>query len=469
MKIRTKLLMGILILFLLSQGISMVVLQSVQKDYEKSILNLETALNRTRIQKFEKQLRSVNGQNMDSLEKETVLRRIFRQNMESTAALYQGEWEIYNHTSYDFSYEKRKAYLEKKYSNAEENPELLYLTLNKKALCITCQDIDIWGETYQIYQVSDLSFVKEILKKNTGYGLKLNGVVIGLGAVILYLLLKEMLRPLERLTKASGAIAEGNYSERVSVMTTDEVGILTEQFNKMAAQIEEKIESLKAMNEQQQRLIGSLSHEIKTPMTAIAGYTQLLRYRSDLSREQTEKALLYMDRECRRLTSLSGKMMELCGLYQETKIDLKEENIASIVRECLENMAFRMKEAGVAVELVTDEPSITYQVDRDLFMSYVWNILENAVRASSSGERITIHIETDALTIADEGIGIPEEDLNKVTEAFYMVEKSRSRKEGGAGLGLSLCSRIAQVHGAAMEIESRIGEGTAVTWRNGKA
>lgn len=314
--------------------------------------------------------------------------------------------------------------------------------INGKTLQIEYSETEIWGEKYQIYQVSDLSFIKENIKKNARKGMAVSGLVVMFGGALLYLLLKRMLSPLETLTVASKALSEGNYKERVRIKADGEIGILAEQFNGMADKIEEKMENLHAMNEQQLRLIGSLSHEIKTPMTAIGGYTQMLRYRSDLKPEQKEKALMYMDSECRRLSSLAGKMMELCGLYEEKKIKVKEENVYSVVGECLEKMAFRMKEAGVSAEILTENKEIAYPVDRDLFTSYVWNILENAVRASSIGGKIRIFIEEDSLSIADEGIGIPAKDLDKVQEAFYMVEKSRSRKRAAQGLAWHYVSRL---------------------------
>ena len=102
------------------------------------------------------------------------------------------------------------------------------------------------------------------------------------------------------------------------------------------------------------------------------------------------------------------------------------------------------------------------RVDRDLFTSLLVNLIDNGAKASREGDTVFLEGEGNRITVRDQGCGIPGEEIERVTEAFYMVDKARSRKEGGCGLGLSLCVRIAQLHGARLRIESEIGKGTAV-------
>ena len=102
------------------------------------------------------------------------------------------------------------------------------------------------------------------------------------------------------------------------------------------------------------------------------------------------------------------------------------------------------------------------KVDRDLFESLLVNLIDNSARASKEGDTIYLIGEGNRIIVKDQGCGIPEDEIGRVTEAFYMVDKARSRKEGGCGLGLALCARIAMLHGARLTIESKLGEGTQI-------
>ena len=103
------------------------------------------------------------------------------------------------------------------------------------------------------------------------------------------------------------------------------------------------------------------------------------------------------------------------------------------------------------------------RIDRDLFESLLVNLIDNGIKASDEGGVIFLTGQDNVITVRDEGCGIPADEIKRVTEAFYMVDKARSRKEGGCGLGLALCSMIAELHGAKLAIESEVGRGTSVS------
>ena len=107
-------------------------------------------------------------------------------------------------------------------------------------------------------------------------------------------------------------------------------------------------------------------------------------------------------------------------------------------------------------------------MNKDLMISLLTNLVDNAVKASENGSEIIMEAKEDRITVRDSGCGIPEDEISRVTEAFYMVDKARSRKAGGCGLGLALCGKIAELHGAELEITSKEGEGTEVSiiWGN---
>ena len=165
--------------------------------------------------------------------------------------------------------------------------------------------------------------------------------------------------------------------------------------------------------------------------------------------------------ESRRLERLSGKLMSLVGLYENDSIHLEKTDVSALLSRVqeLERYPLAQKHITLTVSCEMGERLL----DADLFESLLINLIDNAAKASASGSEIRLSAAGDAITVRDFGCGIPAEEIARVTEAFYMVDKARSRQNGGSGLGLALCERIAQVHGARLEIASRAGEGTAVS------
>lgn len=226
------------------------------------------------------------------------------------------------------------------------------------------------------------------------------------------------------------------------------------------------MEKLAEVAEKQEILLGALAHEMKTPLTSIIGYSDSLLH-VKLTEEQRERALKHINREGGRLESLSGKMLQLLGLYQNDAIRLEEHSVSELVRRVEEVETEACLEKGIWLQ--TEYEDFTLKMDMELMESLLLNLIDNAVRASEAGGRIilkAVYREKRAVfQVEDFGRGMPEEELLKVTEAFYMVDKSRSRKEGGAGLGLALCQRIAQLHHGKLEIKSKPGKGCTVTLR----
>ena len=203
---------------------------------------------------------------------------------------------------------------------------------------------------------------------------------------------------------------------------------------------------LEATNEAQRQLIGSMSHELKTPLTAIKGYSETL-LSVELSPEQEEKALSYINQESGRLSRLSEKMMELTKLYEpECRIALQEVAIRELYEHVKENVGYRLQEKGITLIMEEGYQEKHMYLDMDLMTSFLINLINNSIMASEP----------------DEGCGIPPEEVDKVRKAFYRVDKSRSRKSGNMGLGLALCEQIAAVHHGRMEIESEVGKGTKI-------
>ncbi len=287
--------------------------------------------------------------------------------------------------------------------------------------------------------------------------LLLEAAVLAAGAAVTAVFARRMTRPLRTLTTASAEIADGDYARRTGLHTGDEIETLSSSFDKMADAVQEKITALQADVRQREDFMGAFAHELKTPMTSIIGYADMLRTIQASHAEQYEAAgAIY--HEGRRLEALSGKLLALLGLGEET-ITLQPTALAALWP--------RLQAACPGVPLQLPACDAAVQADADLLLDLLCNLVGNAVKASEPGQPVEVQAadngDTVTMTVADHGCGIPQSEISRVTEPFYMVDKSRARKQGGSGLGLALCKRIAEVHGSDLHIESTPGEGTRVS------
>lgn len=325
---------------------------------------------------------------------------------------------------------------------------------------VYCTDLlDGWT----LYSAYDLSEAFAARSRSLQRFLLLEAAVVIGAAAAAAIFSRKLIRPLALLNQASRRIAAGDYALRTNVRTDDEIGQLSESFDSMAAAVQDKVAALELSVRQREDFMGAFTHELKTPMTGILGYANLLRSMQPDPAEQREAAgAIY--HEAHRLESLSGKLLQL--------LHLDEEELALEPISLDRAVTMAVKAARPALEqnrharVESFSTGLWVQGDADLLCDLVLNLITNAAKAGPGGT-ITVSAEqagkTVLLRVRDHGCGIPADQLSRVTEPFYMVDKSRARKQGGSGLGLALCSRIAQAHGGTLTIDSAPGKGTAVT------
>lgn len=288
-------------------------------------------------------------------------------------------------------------------------------------------------------------------------------VVAAIFAVVLLVLSLHFTRPVRRLSQATRAFADGDYKKRVQVRGNDEMAVLGRDFNQMASQLEESIAKLEEEARRQEEFTAAFSHELKTPLTSIIGYADILRSQT-MTEEERSLSANYIVGQGRRLERLALKMMEMSYIdgqeiqFQENHVPL----LASQVQDMTENIR---KDKKIQLELQVEDGLI--YGDPDLLLSLFCNLIDNARKACGEGGMIRLEGEQRregyCLCLTDNGCGMPEEEVHKITEPFYMIDKSRARKEGGAGIGMALCQKIIRMHRAQWEIQSRQGEGTKIS------
>ena len=288
-------------------------------------------------------------------------------------------------------------------------------------------------------------------------------VIIVLGAALSWLLSFWMTSPLRRLSRVTRTIASGDLSCRATLGGKDEFGVLAADFNNMTDRLEQNINDMKDTMRRQEEFMGGFAHEIKTPLTSIIGYADLLRGH-ELSAADKQDAANYIFMEGRRLEVLSIKLLDLIVL-KKRDFNFLPISIAHIVDDAVRLVKPVLLRRNVKLKHKCG-PGAS-MIEPDLFMSLLLNLIDNARKAIDEGGEVFIRSRTIEgmchLSVTDNGRGIPEDELNKIKDAFYRVDKSRSRSQGGVGLGLRLCDEIAALHGGEIAFESELGKGTTVT------
>lgn len=280
--------------------------------------------------------------------------------------------------------------------------------------------------------------------------------------VLLGILSALLTRPLKRMSKAARRMAEGDYAERVAGAGRDEISALAVSFNQMADAVEEKIEELSKAAREKEDFVANFAHELKTPLTSIIGYADTM-YQKELTREEIRKASWHIWNEGMRLEALSFKLMDLTILGRQ-EFPLEEMAAEELLQDAVDGLKPLLAEKNIDFRLEAAEAYV--RADYDLLKTLLINLVDNAVKAGSSRIEVSGKIEEEkyCISVEDNGCGMKEEEISRITEAFYMVDKARSRQHHGAGLGLALADRIAGLHGGGLVFESREGRGTKVSF-----
>jgi len=270
-------------------------------------------------------------------------------------------------------------------------------------------------------------------------------------------------RHLRRLTATVRRISRGDLSKRSQIRSYDEFGQLSRDFDAMADKLQETISKLESDMQRQERFMGAFAHELKTPMTSIIGFADLLR--QDTMDESTRiMAADYIYSEGKRLERLSFKLLDLL-LLKNDQISMKRVWLGSYLQEIERALAPNMKDKNIRLICKAEQKRVI--LETDLVKSLLYNLVDNASKAMDDGGIIAIYAATVPdgcqFQVVDNGRGMQPEELSKITEAFYRVDKARSRSQGGAGLGLALCKQIVELHNGSIQFASELGKGTRVT------
>jgi signal transduction histidine kinase len=282
------------------------------------------------------------------------------------------------------------------------------------------------------------------------------GGVTGLVLAIVFaaLLVGGITRPLRRLTDAARRVASGDFSQRVSVTSPSEAAELASSFNRMA-------ETLERDQETRHRLLSDIVHELRTPLSVIQGTAQ--GFVDGVIPADVAHARIIRD-EASLLNKLITDLRDIALAESgELRLERKPADLADLARQAMAAVQPRAKDKGIEMEVIAPEGLPPAFVDSDRTLQIAGNLLENALRHTSSGGSVTVRLSAPqdgllALSVADTGEGIPPERLPHVFERFYRADPARPA--GGTGLGLAIVKQLAEAQGGGVSVESEPGRGS---------
>lgn len=335
-------------------------------------------------------------------------------------------------------------------------------TVDYKQYLYVSSLVNVYNSQVKVHYAKDISSIYVERMNQYTLFMKLDVLICSLFAVFMFFISRLITKPINTLIASTQKISQGQYSERVKIKSKDEFNMLSNNFNVMAQTIEDKINELEMSNIEKETFINNLTHELKTPLTSIIGYANLIRT-SKYNEELFFEASDYIYKEGKRLEQIAFKMMDL--IYAKTQeIKLIPERIMPIVLEVKKSVSVKLKDKDI--DLIIEGEDCILNMDKDLIKMALCNLIENAIKASENNSKINLKVsnlnDKTIIFVRDSGSGISKEHLDKIWQPFYVVDKARSRKSNGAGIGLSICKKIAEVHKADIKINSELGKGTEV-------
>ena len=273
--------------------------------------------------------------------------------------------------------------------------------------------------------------------------------------IAVYFITERMVAPLKSMSRAAKSFAKGKFDARVTVTGSDEIAELAVAFNNMA-------ENLATANEMQRSFVANVSHDLRTPMTTISGFIDGI-LSGAIPEEKHEYYLGVISEEVRRLSRLVTALLDISRMQAgERKFTMADFDICELSRQVLISFEQKIEAKKLDVSFECDSDRMDVIGDRDAIHQVLYNICDNAIKFSHDGGKYDIRItEKDKrihVSVYNEGVGIPSEDVARIFDRFYKSDKSRGLDKSGVGLGMYISRTIIDAHGEKIWAESELGK-----------
>lgn len=340
---------------------------------------------------------------------------------------------------------------------------LVYMENEKSPILCVYGSFPAPWQDYGLMYIGNLSDTIQLWRRTKNILFLTGAVVILIMSFFLFQFLNIIFRPLRQISSASAKIANGNYGSRIPVHGKDEISSVAHNFNLMAKQIEGQIKQLEDAAKQKQQFIDNFSHELRIPLTAIYGYAEYIQ-KALMSEEERYECTQFIMSECSRLQNMAYQLLDMALLRGEERKD-SNCSVKELFAESEKVMHVRASEKKIRLIYVLSQ-NYVIRGNMEHLLILINNLIDNAIKASRQKDEIHIRAYSEesvvVVEVEDHGTGMEMEQISHIKEAFYRVDKARSRAAGGAGLGLAICEKIVQIHHADMSFISEPGAGTVV-------
>lgn len=299
-----------------------------------------------------------------------------------------------------------------------------------------------------------LRFFREtFLRPLCGAGL----VSLILSALLAWWITRSVSRPLQAMAGASEAMAEGDYDQQVTPSGPEEVRRVAHSFNTMATQV-------KRTQQAQRDFVANVSHDLKTPITSISGWSQALLDGTAVSPQKQQQAAAVIHSESQRMSRMVRQLLDLARIESgQLQLERGPVDLVGLLQDVRRMFTVQAGEAGVELTLETT-PLSPVSGDRDRLTQLFANLVDNAITYTPPGGRVSLSLqragEMALVQVKDTGPGMDEAEVKRIFERFYQVDKSRSGERRGAGLGLAIVRELVEAHNGRVRVHSRPGEGS---------
>ena len=304
--------------------------------------------------------------------------------------------------------------------------------------------------------------LQQVFSKTIPYLIVLLAAIVAAAILIAIGLSRAFISPLQKLVDQLGT-PEWMKIENVYKEIAPLVNTIRKQDLELQLTIEQLSNEKQKITHLKDEFTANASHELKTPLTSISGYAELIE--NDMAKPEDVKMFAgKIHKEALRLQSIANDIITLSKLdgQQGELFDLNEKvNLWNVAHGCVEDLSLKASKKSVSVSLDGDKAA-EIQGNSKLLYEMVFNLVDNSIRYTEQGGKVAVVVEPGAIVVKDTGIGIPEECQSRVFERFYRVDKSRSKETGGTGLGLAIVKHIAEVLHATIQLNSVVGFGTEI-------
>ena len=304
--------------------------------------------------------------------------------------------------------------------------------------------------------------LQQVFSKTIPYLIALLGAIIVAAILIAIGLSRAFISPLKKLVDQLGT-PEWKNIENVYKEIDPLVNTIRKQDLELQLTIEQLSSEKQKISQLKDEFTANASHELKTPLTSISGYAELIE--NGMAKPEDIKVFAgKIHKEAQRLQAIANDIIVLSKLnnHNGESFDLGEKiNLWNLAHSCIENLVLSANKKNIQLTL-DGEPTAEISGNSKLLFEMIFNLVDNAIRYTEAGGKVALLVETNAITVKDTGIGIPEECQSRIFDRFYRLDKCRSKESGGTGLGLAIVKHIAEVHHATIDLKSTVGFGTEI-------